>query len=92
MHLFIQPAQNSGLLLDEKRNFTEEIVGKLSKKKSEAGSWKSENTLKASFFPLPTSHFRLPTSHFDFYTILSAQEVLAKASGLALNTKPIPRI
>jgi len=27
-----------------------------------------------------------------FYTTLSAQEELAKASGLALNTKPIPRM
>lgn len=48
----------------------------------EGGSRKAESGSSL----LRISDFRLP------YTTLSAQEELAKALGLALNTKPIPRM
>jgi hypothetical protein len=41
------------------------------------------------FFELSTFNTELSTPQF---TILSAQQLLAKASGLALKAKPIPRM
>ena len=49
-----------------------------------------ELTVKRTF--IYTKQKKLLTNNSFFYTTLSAQEEEAKASGLALNAKPIPKM